>query len=117
MKNAKQPNPRRQNGLFRGAQQYLILVLCVSLVSVAMGKEIGKNLRVVWSEDPQHAATVVWDGNTVDEGAVLLYGTAPGKCNICLNTEISAEGEQKRFLEQALARLEEKTFIVKFDDN
>jgi len=63
-------------------KQYLILVLCVSLVSVAMGKEIGKNLRVVWLEGPQHAARVVWDGNTVDEGAVLLYGTAPGKCTL-----------------------------------
>lgn len=82
MKNSKQANRRRQNGLFRGAQKYLILVLCVSLVSVATGKEIGKNLRVVWSEDPQHAATVVWDGDTVDEGAVLLYGTAPGKCTV-----------------------------------
>ena len=49
---------------------YLILVLCVSLVSVAIGKEIAKNLRVVWSEDPPHAATVVWDGMKLNEGTV-----------------------------------------------
>ena len=63
-------------------KKYLMIGLCVALLSVAAGKEIGKNLRVVWSEDPQHAATVVWDGDTVDEGAVLLYGTAPGKSTL-----------------------------------
>jgi antitoxin component YwqK of YwqJK toxin-antitoxin module len=45
---------------------------------------------VVWSEDPQHAAKVVWDGNTVDEEAVLLYGTAPGKCS--LNAPLTEAG-------------------------
>lgn len=74
----------------------LIITLYVALLSVVTGTEIGKNLRVVWSEDPQHAATVVWDGDMVDEGAVLLYGTASGKCTLTAPvTEAGRYGSSK----------------------
>ncbi|MBK1879851.1 purple acid phosphatase family protein [Pelagicoccus mobilis] len=51
------------------------------LFALGMGAAASEplNLRVVWSEDPQHAAVVVWDSDELMADASLLYGTTSRK--------------------------------------
>ncbi len=52
-------------------------VLLASLV--ASGVATASNLRVVWSGKPQTEAMIVWDGETADNSALLLYDTVSRK--------------------------------------
>jgi hypothetical protein len=69
----------------------LSFVICLGVVA----EEWAQNIRVVWSSNPQTDAVVVWDGETVDENAVLLYDTVSRKKagrNYAYSTPISAAG-------------------------
>ncbi len=54
---------------------FLLSIFCLG----ARASEEAQNIRVVWSTSPQTEAVVVWDGETVDEAAVLLYDTVSRK--------------------------------------
>ncbi len=61
--------------IYRKTVLFLCLSLWVSVVSGAVSKV--ENLRVVWTENPQTEALVVWDSQELEKDAVLLCDTAP----------------------------------------
>ena len=53
----------------------VVFVLMMMVSWAAEAADAAKNVRVVWSEDPQHKAVVVWDGDTLLDQSQLLYDT------------------------------------------
>ena len=70
-----------------------LLAMAAAIASVAA--ESALNVRVIWSQNPQSKAVVVWDGETVLDGSVLLYDTvsrADGDRDYSFKARVSEAG-------------------------